>query len=246
MSSIAQPAEGEKILIVDDDPGLSSLLERFFVSKGYRARAVPNVEQMDRLLAREVCNLVVLDLMLPGEDGLSACRRLRAAGNRVPIIMLTAKGDELSRIKGLELGADDYLAKPFNPDELMARVRAVLRRQSAPVPGAPGSEDESVTFGDYELSLATRELKRGDEVHMLTTGEFAVLKALVMHAREPLTRDKLMNLARGREWDALERSIDVQISRLRRMIEPDPSKPRYIQTVWGVGYVFVPDGNATK
>jgi len=160
--------------------------------------------------------------------------------------MLTAKGDELSRIKGLELGADDYLGKPFNPDELMARVKAVLRRQAPSVPGAPGSEDESVTFGDYELSLATRELKRGEEVHMLTTGEFAVLKALVMHAREPLTRDKLMNLARGREWDALERSIDVQISRLRRMIEPDPSKPRYIQTVWGVGYVFVPDGNAGK
>lgn len=246
MNSTAQTAEGEKILIVDDDPGLSSLLERFFVSKGYRARTVPNTEQMDRLLAREVFNLVVLDLMLPGEDGLTACRRLRGANNQIPIIMLTAKGDELSRIKGLELGADDYLAKPFNPDELMARVKAVLRRQSAPVPGAPGSEDESVTFGDYELSLATRELKRGDEVHMLTTGEFAVLKALVMNARQPLTRDKLMNLARGREWDALERSIDVQISRLRRMIEPDPSKPRYIQTVWGVGYVFVPDGAASK
>ncbi len=222
------------------------MLERFFVSKGYRARTVPNTEQMDRLLAREVFNLVVLDLMLPGEDGLTACRRLRGANNQIPIIMLTAKGDELSRIKGLELGADDYLAKPFNPDELMARVKAVLRRQSAPVPGAPGSEDESVSFGDYELSLATRELKRGDEVHMLTTGEFAVLKALVMNARQPLTRDKLMNLARGREWDALERSIDVQISRLRRMIEPDPSKPRYIQTVWGVGYVFVPDGAASK
>ncbi|MEQ7921889.1 two-component system response regulator OmpR [Xanthomonas sp. WHRI 1810A] len=244
MSSTAQPVEGEKILIVDDDPGLSSLLERFFTSKGYRARAVANVEQMDRLLAREVFHLVVLDLMLPGEDGLSACRRLRAANNQVPIIMLTAKGDELSRIKGLELGADDYLAKPFNPDELMARVKAVLRRQSVPVPGAPGTEDESVTFGEYELSLATRELKRGNEVHMLTTGEFAVLKALVMHAREPLTRDKLMNLARGREWDALERSIDVQISRLRRLIEPDAAKPRYIQTVWGVGYVFVPDGNS--
>ncbi|VVO64171.1 two-component system response regulator OmpR [Pseudomonas fluorescens] len=246
MSSTANTAEGEKILIVDDDPGLSSLLERFFVSKGYRARTVPNTEQMDRLLAREMFNLVVLDLMLPGEDGLTACRRLRTANNQIPIIMLTAKGDELSRIKGLELGADDYLAKPFNPDELMARVKAVLRRQSTPVPGAPGSEDESVTFGDYVLSLATRELKRGDEVHMLTTGEFAVLKALVMNARQPLTRDKLMNLARGREWDALERSIDVQISRLRRMIEPDPSKPRYIQTVWGVGYVFVPDGAATK
>ena len=246
MSSTAKISEVEKILIVDDDPGLSSLLERFFVSKGYRARTVPNTEQMDRLLAREVFNLVVLDLMLPGEDGLTACRRLRTANNQIPIIMLTAKGDELSRIKGLELGADDYLAKPFNPDELMARVKAVLRRQSTPVPGAPGSEDESVTFGDYELSLATRELKRGEEVHMLTTGEFAVLKALVMNARQPLTRDKLMNLARGREWDALERSIDVQISRLRRMIEPDPSKPRYIQTVWGVGYVFVPDGAATK
>jgi two-component system phosphate regulon response regulator OmpR len=244
MSSTAQTVEGEKILIVDDDPGLSSLLERFFTSKGYRARAVANVEQMDRLLAREVFHLVVLDLMLPGEDGLSACRRLRAANNQVPIIMLTAKGDELSRIKGLELGADDYLAKPFNPDELMARVKAVLRRQSVPVPGAPGTQDESVTFGEYELSLATRELKRGNEVHMLTTGEFAVLKALVMHAREPLTRDKLMNLARGREWDALERSIDVQISRLRRLIEPDAAKPRYIQTVWGVGYVFVPDGNS--
>ncbi|PMZ96577.1 MULTISPECIES: two-component system response regulator OmpR [Pseudomonas] len=246
MTSTANAVEGDKILIVDDDPGLSSLLDRFFTSKGFRVRSVPNVEQMDRLLAREVFNLVVLDLMLPGEDGLSACKRLRASNNQIPIIMLTAKGDELSRIKGLELGADDYLAKPFNPDELVARVKAVLRRQAPAVPGAPGSEEETVTFGDYELSLATRELKRGEETHMLTTGEFAVLKALVMHAREPLTRDKLMNLARGREWDALERSIDVQISRLRRMIEPDPSKPRYIQTVWGVGYVFVPDGNAGK
>ncbi|MBI6951017.1 osmolarity response regulator transcription factor OmpR [Pseudomonas sp. CCOS 191] len=246
MTSTANAVEGDKILIVDDDPGLSNLLDRFFTSKGFRVRTVPNVEQMDRLLAREVFNLVVLDLMLPGEDGLSACKRLRASNNQIPIIMLTAKGDELSRIKGLELGADDYLAKPFNPDELVARVKAVLRRQAPAVPGAPGSEEETVTFGDYELSLATRELKRGEETHMLTTGEFAVLKALVMHAREPLTRDKLMNLARGREWDALERSIDVQISRLRRMIEPDPSKPRYIQTVWGVGYVFVPDGNAGK
>ena len=242
MSSIPN-AEGEKILIVDDDARLRRLLERFFEEQGYRVRAVENVEQMDRLLARELFHLLVLDLMLPGEDGLSACRRLRASNNQVPIILLTAKGDESSRIQGLELGADDYLAKPFNPRELLARVKAVLRRQAPQVPGAPSSEDEVVSFGEYELSLATRELKRGDDVHMLTTGEFAVLKALVQHAREPLTRDKLMNLARGREWDALERSIDVQISRLRRLIEPDPSKPRYIQTVWGVGYVFVPDGN---
>ncbi|HZJ92845.1 MAG TPA: two-component system response regulator OmpR [Thiopseudomonas sp.] len=236
--------EGEKILIVDDDERLRRLLERFLTEQGFRVRGVENAEQMDRMLARELFNLVVLDLMMPGEDGLSVCRRLREGNNQIPIIMLTAKGDEASRIQGLELGADDYLAKPFNPRELLARIKAVLRRQSSSVPGAPGSEEADVTFGDYSLSLATRELSKGEQVHMLTTGEFAVLKALVEHAREPLTRDKLMNLARGREWDALERSIDVQISRLRRMIEPDPSKPRYIQTVWGVGYVFVPDGSA--
>ncbi|MCL7462385.1 two-component system response regulator OmpR [Pseudomonas sp. NW5] len=247
MHSTASTApEGEKILIVDDDVRLRRLLERFLDEEGYRVRTVENVEQMDRLLARELFNLVVLDLMMPGEDGLSACQRLREGNNQVPIIMLTAKGDEHSRIQGLEVGADDYLAKPFNPRELLARIKAVLRRQQPVVPGAPGSEEETVTFGDYELNLGTRELKRGGEVHMLTTGEFAVLKALVQHAREPLTRDKLMSLARGREWDALERSIDVQISRLRRLIEPDPSKPRYIQTVWGVGYVFVPDGSARK
>ncbi|AQZ94325.1 two-component system response regulator OmpR [Halopseudomonas phragmitis] len=235
-------SEGEKILIVDDDVRLRRLLERYLSEQGYRVRAVENTEQMDRLLAREIYALIVLDLMLPGEDGLSACKRLRDQENTTPIIMLTAKGDETSRIQGLEMGADDYLPKPFNPRELVARIKAVLRRQAPQVPGAPGTEDDEVTFGEFILSLATRELKRGNEVHMLTTGEFAVLKALVQHPREPLTRDKLMQLARGREWDALERSIDVQISRLRRMLEPDPSKPRYIQTVWGVGYVFVPDG----
>ena len=234
--------EGEKILIVDDDARLRSLLERFLSEEGYRVRSVENTEQMDRLLSREIFNLLVLDLMLPGEDGMSACRRLRGTDNQMPIIMLTAKGDEASRIQGLEGGADDYLSKPFNPRELLARIKAVLRRQAPQVPGAPAGDDDVVTFGEYSLYLGTRELKKGDEMHMLTTGEFAVLKALVQHAREPLTRDKLMSLARGREWDALERSIDVQISRLRRMIEPDPAKPRYIQTVWGVGYVFVPDG----
>lgn len=238
----ASASEGEKILVVDDDARLRRLLERFLTEQGYRVRAVENAEQMDRLLTRELFNLIVLDLMLPGEDGLSACHRLREANNQIPIIMLTAKGDEGSRIHGLEQGADDYLAKPFNPRELLARIRAVLRRQLPVVPGAPTSEQETVEFGGYQLSLGTRELKKDDQVHMLTTGEFAVLRALVQHAREPLSRDKLMNLARGREWDALERSIDVQISRLRRLIEPDPSKPRYIQTVWGVGYVFVPDG----
>jgi len=238
--------EGEKILIVDDDPGLRRLLERFLTEQGYRVRAVADIAQMSRLLERELFALLVLDLMLPGEDGLSACRRLRAEGNPVPIIMLTAKGDELDRITGLEQGADDYLAKPFNPRELLARIKAVLRRNPPSVPGAPVSEEAEVTFGGWRFSLATRELRKGDNVHMLTTGEYAVLKVLVQHPHEPLSRDKLMQLARGREWDAMERSIDVQISRLRRLIEPDTAKPRYIQTIWGVGYVFVPDGKAAS
>jgi len=237
-------SDGEKILVVDDDARLRSLLERYLTEQGYRVRSVESVAQMERILQREHYNLLVLDLMLPDEDGLSACSRLRKSGSQIPIIMLTARGDESSRIEGLELGADDYLAKPFNPRELLARIRAVLRRQEVDVPGAPSASEQDVSFGEYRLSLATRELHKNklDEPHMLTTGEFAVLKALVQHPRETLSRDKLMNLARGREWDALERSIDVQISRLRRVIEVDPSKPRYIQTVWGVGYVFVPDG----
>jgi len=231
-----------KILVVDDDVRLRGLLERYLTEQGFYVRSVPNSEQMDRLLERETFHLMVLDLMLPGEDGLSICRRLRQKSNEIPIVMLTAKGDEVDRIIGLELGADDYLAKPFNPRELLARVRAVLRRRGTDVPGAPGAADAEIQFGEFRLNLGTREMFRGDEPMPLTSGEFAVLKALVSHAREPLSRDKLMNLARGREYSALERSIDVQVSRLRRMVEADPANPRYIQTVWGLGYVFVPDG----
>ena len=231
----------DKILVVDDDARLRTLLQRFLEEQGFQIKAVADAPQMDRALSREIYSLMVLDLMLPGEDGLSICRRLRAAGTAMPIIMLTAKGDDNERIEGLEAGADDYLPKPFNPRELDARIRAVLRRQVREVPGAPSRDSETVTFGPWELDLSRRTLRRGDEENSLTTGEFAVLKALVQHPREPLTRDKLMNLARGREWSAMERSIDVQVSRLRRLLEDDPSKPRYVQTVWGVGYVFVPD-----
>jgi len=231
-----------KILVVDDDARLRSLLQRYLEEQGYAVKAVADASQMDKALSREIYNLMVLDLMLPGEDGLSICRRLRDVGNRIPIIMLTAKGDDNDRINGLEAGADDYLPKPFNPRELMARIKAVLRRQVKELPGAPSQADELVGFGPYALDLSTRSLKKNGENVALTTGEFAVLKALVQHPREPLTRDKLMNLARGREWSAMERSIDVQVSRLRRLIEDDPSNARYIQTVWGVGYVFVPDG----
>lgn len=231
-----------KILVVDDDARLRNLLQRFLEENGFVVKAVSDGQQMDKALSRELFSLIVLDLMLPGEDGLSICARLRDTYKNLPIVMLTAKGDENDRITGLEAGADDYLPKPFNPRELVARIRAVLRRQVREVPGAPSATEEVVGFGPYTLNLGTRTLTKNGEQIPLTTGEFAVMKALVQHPREPLTRDKLMNLARGREWSAMERSIDVQVSRLRRLIEDDPAKARYIQTVWGVGYVFVPEG----
>ncbi|MCY7295678.1 osmolarity response regulator transcription factor OmpR [Alteromonas sp. a30] len=234
--------ETPKILVVDDDMRLRSLLERYLVEQGYQVRTAANSEQMERLLERENFHLMVLDLMLPGEDGLSICRRMRQSNNMMPIIMLTAKGEEVDRIIGLEMGADDYLPKPFNPRELQARIKAVLRRNTAEAPGAPSREEQIVQFAQYSLNLGTREMTNNGEPMALTSGEFAVLKALVTHPREPLSRDKLMNLARGRDYSALERSIDVQVSRLRRMLEEDPTNPRYIQTVWGLGYVFVPDG----
>ena len=242
-----QPGQQDqlKILVVDDDARLRALLKRFLEEQGYLIKAVGNAEQMDRALGREIYSLMVLDLMLPGEDGLSICKRLRENDNSLPIIMLTAKGDDNDRISGLDAGADDYLPKPFNPRELVARIKAVMRRQVKELPGAPSQQDGAIEFGPYILDLSVRSLTKSGRQIPLTTGEFAVMKAFVLHPREPLTRDKLMNLARGREWSAMERSIDVQVSRLRRLIEDDPSNSRYIQTVWGVGYVFVPDGEQT-
>ncbi|MCX7171718.1 MAG: two-component system response regulator OmpR [Proteobacteria bacterium] len=235
--------EKPKILVVDDDLRLRDLLNRYLKEQGFTVKAVENAPGLDKAMTRELFDLLVLDLMLPGEDGLSICRRLRGAGNDMPIIMLTANGDDIDRIVGLEMGADDYLPKPFNPRELVARIHAVLRRRAAvPPPGAPTPDEELVCFGNVRLNLATRELNRQDKLTQLTTGEFAVLKVLVQHPRQPLSRDKLMELARGREYDVFDRSIDVQISRLRKLVEDDPAKPRYVQTIWGFGYVFVPDG----
>jgi two-component system phosphate regulon response regulator OmpR len=231
-----------KILIVDDDPRLRELLLRYLGEQGFAVQAAPNGQFMDKLVNRELFDLIVLDLMMPQEDGLSICRRLRAAGTTTPIIMLTAKGEEVDRIVGLEMGADDYLAKPFNPRELVARINAVLRRvQDAGPPAAPLAEAETVTFGPYALNLATRSMTKDGASLPLTSGEFSVLKVLVQHPSKPLSRDKLMELARGREYDVFDRAIDVQISRLRKLVETDPANPRYIQTVWGFGYVFVPD-----
>ncbi|HEX6692219.1 MAG TPA: two-component system response regulator OmpR, partial [Burkholderiales bacterium] len=201
-----------RILVVDDDLRMRDLLVRYLGGEGYEVKAAADAAAMDKLLARERYDLVVLDLMLPGEDGLAVCRRLRAQGAAPAIIMLTAKGDDVDRIVGLEMGADDYLPKPFNPRELLARINAVLRRKApAGPPGAP-VEGGSFQFGEFSLNLSTRTLTRGGKQVALTTGEFSVLQVLVRHPRQPLSRDKLMELARGREYEVFDRSIDVQIS----------------------------------
>ena len=234
-----------KILVVDDDLRLRELLKRYLSEHGYSVNVAADGESMNRVRARERYDLLVLDLMMPGEGGLAICRRLRGGNDTTPIIMLTAKGDEIDRIVGLEMGADDYLPKPFNPRELLARIQAVLRRQAPlPIPGAPTATANVVEFGGYSLDLAARRLSKGGADITLTTGEFALLKILVSHPREPLSREKLMELARGREHEPFDRSIDIQVSRLRKLIEPDHAHPRYIQTVWGFGYVFVPDSEA--
>ena len=235
----------DRIVVLDDDARIRDLLRRYLSQEGFDVLLAEDGKALNRLMTRENIDLIVLDLMLPGEDGLSICRRLRAAGDRTPIIMLTAKVEDVDRIVGLEVGADDYLPKPFNPRELLARVHAVLRRRPPQeAPGAPAKDAQVVTFGDFEFDLSLRRLTKEGEPIALTTGEFSMLKALVRHPRQPLSRDKLAQLARGRDFEPFDRSLDVQISRLRKMIEPDPSNPRYIQTVWGVGYVFVPSETA--
>ena len=239
------PPAKTRILVVDDDLRLRDLLNRYLSEQGFTVQSVPDAQGMDKQLSRGRFDLLVLDLMMPGEDGLSVCRRLRGAKEDIPIIMLTAKGDDVDRILGLEMGADDYLPMPFNPRELVARINAVLRRRAAPLPpGAPAIEEGQVSFGPVKVDMATRTLTRGKDSIALTTGEFALLKVLVGHPRVPLSRDKLMELARGREYEVFDRAIDVQISRLRKLVEPDPAHPVHIQTVWGFGYVFVPDGKS--
>ena len=238
-------SRSDKILVVDDDSRIRDLLRRYLTQEGFEVFQAEDGKSLSRILLRETMDLIVLDLMLPGEDGLSICRRLRAANDRTPIIMLTAKVEDVDRIVGLEVGADDYLGKPFNPRELLARINAVLRRRPVvEAPGAPSSENELVHFGPFSFDLSTRSLLKSGQELPLTTGEFAMLKALVRHPRQPMSREKLAQLARGREFEPFDRSLDVQISRLRKMIEADAASPRFIQTVWGVGYVFVPDGAA--
>jgi two-component system phosphate regulon response regulator OmpR len=235
-----------RVLVVDDDLRLRDLLRRYLTEQGFAVETLPDGGGLERALQRNRVDLLVLDVMLPGEDGVTILKRLRGGGGAaagLPVIMLTAKGEDVDRILGLELGADDYVSKPFNPRELVARIHAVLRRQPPlEAPGAPSARDEVVRFGPFELDLGTRVLARDGETLAMTTGEFGLLKVLVQHPRVPLSRDKLTEIARGREHESFDRAIDVQISRLRKLLGEDPARPRYIQTVWGLGYVFVPDG----
>ncbi len=241
-ASNAQPREAAmmtasepnpRILVVDDDPGIRDVLCDYLGQHGYRTRAAANAAEMDRALAHEPADLIVLDLMMPGEDGLSVCRRL--ASNGPPVVMLSAMGEDTDRIVGLELGADDYLSKPCNPRELLARVRAVLRRQGEVVTpdGAP-----RLRFAGWSLDLVRRQLSAPDgEVVSLSAGEFALLRAFAERAKRVLTRDQLLEAARGADSDAFDRAIDVQISRLRRKLD-DGTGRDLIVTVRGEGYMF--------
>ena len=246
MNTAANPRP-DRIVVVDDDARIRDLLRRYLTQEGFEVILAEDGKALNRLLLRETVDLIVLDLMMPGEDGLSICRRLRAANDRTPIIMLTAKGEDVDRIVGLEVGADDYLPQAVQP----ARAAGPHPRRAAPPPAARGARravDATARPSPSAPSPSTwrcARLTQGRRADLpLTTGEFAMLKALVRHPRQPLSREKLAQLARGREFEPFDRSLDVQISRLRKLIEPDPAAPRYIQTVWGVGYVFVPDGAA--
>lgn len=228
-----------RILIVDDDPEIRDLLAQFLRGHDYETDTAADGFVMDAALARQEFDLVVLDVMMPGEDGLSLCRRLRQE-SELPVIMLTAIGDETDRIVGLEMGADDYLAKPFNPRELLARIKAVLRR-SAGRTQTPLGRATVLVFEGWALDLGRRELKREDGTLVpLSTGEFELLAVLAEHPQQVMSRDELLDRTRGRESGPFDRSIDVQLSRLRRKIERDPRSPRIIKTIRAGGYLFSP------
>ncbi len=229
-----------KILLLEDDLRLRELLQRYLEENMFEVAVAGDTAAAERMLQRQHVDAWVLDLMLPGEDGLSFLRRMRSQGDNTPAIMLTARGDDIDRIVGLELGADDYLPKPCNPRELLARLRAILRRREVRPAGAPQSDLGEIRFGDCMLDTTQRLLRRtGHPDQRLTSGEFAMLSIFVRHVNQPLSRDRLLSLAQGRGSEPFERSIDVTISKLRKLIENDPKNPRHLQTVWGVGYVFI-------
>ena len=227
------------VLVVDDDPQIRELLADYLTSNELRVTVAANGQQMSSTLADEAIDLVVLDLRLAGEDGMAIARSLRDQ-SAIPIVMLTGVKDEADRVMGLELGADDYLTKPFSPRELLARIRTVLRRtKSTALKQARQQEVRAYRFADFELNLRTRRLKRSDSAPIeLTNREFNLLAALVSAPQRILTRDQLLEASRVYDNEVYDRSIDVQVLRLRRKIEEDPSQPRFIVTERGVGYTF--------
>ncbi len=231
--------ENPQVLVVDDDAGIRDLLADYLAKQGMAVVTARDGREMDERLDGFRPDLVVMDLMLPGEDGLALTRRLKSARD-VPVIMLSARGEDIDRIVGLEVGADDYLAKPFNPRELLARIRAVLRRGVAAK--AEADSGETARFGPFILDLAAQSLSRDGEEITLTQAEFSLLKLFVEHPNRALSRDQIMDWLKGFERDPFDRSIDVRVTRLRRKLEEDPANPAYIRTVWGQGYLFSPKG----
>ncbi len=230
----------QRILLVDDDAALRELVAAYLEASGYRVTAVGDGVALRAHLARHAADLVVLDLMLPGEDGLSLLRWLRE-NDGPPVIIISARGEEVDRVVGLEVGADDYLAKPFGPRELLARVRAVLRRGGNAL--AP-REIGSLAFGPFRLDVATHVLLRDGSEIPLTAGEFTLLRLFLEHPNQVLTRDHLITLLKGYERAPFDRSVDVRVTRLRRKIEARPEAPVYLRTIWGEGYLFSPRGDA--
>ena len=229
------------ILVVDDARDIREPLVRYLKELGYRASAADSAAAARRAMRTSGIDLVILDIMMPGEDGLSLCRSIRESSG-IPVIMLTARGEELDRIVGLEVGADDYVAKPFNPRELLARVGAVLRRTNTLPPRLRGPTAERYRFGEWTFNAAQREIVGPEGLALpLSSGEFKLLMAFLERPKVALSREQLLDLTKGRDAEVFDRSIDNQVSRLRRKIEQDPKNPRYIKTVWGGGYMFTSD-----
>ncbi|CAJ1782787.1 MULTISPECIES: response regulator [Aeromonas] len=229
------------ILVVDDHSEIRDLLKRFLEQHGLRVSCARDGKEMKRLLEEREFDLLVLDLMMPGEDGLTLCRELRAKSS-LPIIMLTAMGEETDRIIGLEMGADDYLAKPFNPRELLARIKAVMRRTQVEPQPAAEALTRDLRFDRWLLDINRRELVDEEGVGLsLSTAEFDLLRVFLERPQRVLSRDQLLDLARGREAVAFDRAIDTLVSRLRRKLERDPKNPELIKTIWGGGYLFAAD-----
>lgn len=238
--SVEQENPAPLILIVDDDIEIRDLLTRYLNEQGYATHAVGDGKEMDQWLQAKHPDLIIMDLMLPGEDGLSLTQRIKSSTN-LPIIMLTARGDEIDRIIGLELGADDYLPKPFNPRELLARIKAVLRRGISPASKTAVTQDNIIQFNDFTLDTNRMKLHKNGHEIPITTGEMDLLIVLAQNPGKVLSRDQLMNRLKGSDRDPFDRSIDVRVTRLRSKIEETPASPQLIHTVWGKGYRFTPN-----